>query len=153
MREQFDFHFERPEESPGYLLWQLTMKWQREVNRTLHPLGLTHTQFVIMAALAWLTNKAEHVTQSDLANHSNVDRMMVSKIIRRLTDVGLVASMQHPDDSRAKCVDLTEAGSAIFVAAIRAVEKFDSMFFGRIGPQLPGFITQMDMLVNEGREG
>src|SRR3546814_15453085 len=41
----------RPENSPGFLLWQVTNQWQRRLRATLEPLGLTHVQFVLLAGL------------------------------------------------------------------------------------------------------
>ncbi|MCK7524277.1 MAG: hypothetical protein MZV64_44905 [Ignavibacteriales bacterium] len=40
---------------------------------------LTHTRFVIMAAVAWLSNKLKKVTQTDIADRSKTDRMMASQ--------------------------------------------------------------------------
>ena len=55
MKKLVNFQFQRPEDSPGYVLWQLTMAWQRLIKQQLDPLDLTHTQFVLLAALAWLS--------------------------------------------------------------------------------------------------
>lgn len=84
MNNKIDFHFEKPEENLGYLLWQATMIWQKQMNRALNDINLTHTQFVILAALGWLLKSSDNVTQKEIANHSNTDRMMVSKILRIL---------------------------------------------------------------------
>ena len=35
-----------PHESPGFLLWHATLRWQRGVAAALQPLDLTHVQFV-----------------------------------------------------------------------------------------------------------
>jgi hypothetical protein len=47
-----------PDTSPGFLLWRLTLRWQREIAAALDPLGLTHVQFVLLATTWWL-NSAE----------------------------------------------------------------------------------------------
>lgn len=70
--------------SPGYLLGQLTMLWQRKQKKVLDPLDLTQIQFVLLAALGWLSKSSNAVTQVDIANQSNADRMMVSKVLRML---------------------------------------------------------------------
>jgi len=44
---------ERPEQSPGFLLWHVTLGWQRDVTASLKPLGLTHVQFVLLATTWW----------------------------------------------------------------------------------------------------
>ena len=66
------------------------MKWQRTMAQALREHGLTHTQFVILAALRWLNLEGQPVvTKSDVARYANVDRMMASKIIRALARRGV----------------------------------------------------------------
>ena len=59
-----DFIFEKPEESTGFLLWQVTNLWQREIKKALEKYGLTHSQFVLLASMYWLEldkQKSTHV--------------------------------------------------------------------------------------------
>ncbi|WP_244312125.1 hypothetical protein [Streptomyces griseofuscus] len=35
-----------PGDSPGFLLWHATLRWQRDIATALAPLDLTHVQFV-----------------------------------------------------------------------------------------------------------
>ena len=57
MSKEIKFQFKSPNDSPGYLLGQVTLLWQRKQKRVLDPLQLTHTQFVLLAALGWLSKK------------------------------------------------------------------------------------------------
>ena len=86
MPKKIEFHFKKPEDSPGYLLGQLTMLWERKQKRVLDPLDLTRTQFVLLCAIAWLSRDNDKVTQIDIANQGNADRMMVSKVLRTLEE-------------------------------------------------------------------
>jgi MarR family transcriptional regulator, organic hydroperoxide resistance regulator len=45
------FGFDRPEDSHGFLLWQTTMIWQRQIKQALEPYNISHAQFVIMATV------------------------------------------------------------------------------------------------------
>ena len=63
MEQKVEFHFKSPNDSPGYLLAHLTMLWQRKQKKILDPLDLTHTQFVLLAALGWLSREDNVVTQ------------------------------------------------------------------------------------------
>ncbi len=36
------FSVKKPEESSGFLLWQVTNLWQREIKKALEQYGLTH---------------------------------------------------------------------------------------------------------------
>lgn len=132
MDKKISFHFERPEENMGYLLWQATMQWQKQMNRALDEINLTHTQFVIMAALGWLLKSSENVTQKDIADHSNTDRMMVSKILRTLQKNGLIERKEHETDTRAKCVFLTTKGINTLQKAIDIKNQANGCFFDKL---------------------
>jgi DNA-binding MarR family transcriptional regulator len=128
-----DFHFEKPEDSSGYLLWQLTMHWQRSMKQGLDTLGITHTQFVLMAALAWLQRDNTAVTQIQIAQHSNTDAMMVSTVLRNLQQKGLLLRHEHATDTRAKTVALTDEGRVLLQKALKIVANVDDAFFDVLG--------------------
>lgn len=46
------FGFDKPEDSPGFLLWQTTMIWQRQIKKALEQYNVSHAQFVIIATLS-----------------------------------------------------------------------------------------------------
>ncbi len=90
---------------------------------------ITHTQFVLLATLAWLSKTNKPVTQIDIANHSNTDRMMVSKVLRTLQNKGYIGRQEHETDTRAKAISLTKQGQVILQKAITIVEQVDNDFF------------------------
>lgn len=137
MSESVEFPFKSPEESSGYLLWQVTMLWQRAMKRELDKLDITHTQFVLMAALGWLSKEGGNVTQIDIANHSNTDRMMVSKVLRTLEDKKVIKRKDHPVDTRAKVISLTSSGEELLLSALKVVGEVDNAFFDTLGPYRP----------------
>ncbi len=47
MKKSMNFEFKHPDQSPGFLLWQLTNQWQRLQRSALAKLNLTHGQFVV----------------------------------------------------------------------------------------------------------
>jgi hypothetical protein len=49
-----------PSESPGFLLWHATLRWQRGIAQALAPLDLTHVQFVLLACTWWLNEEGQH---------------------------------------------------------------------------------------------
>ncbi len=132
MTKKIIFDFESPDENLGYLLWQTTMLWQRQMNRALDGVKLTHTQFVILIALAWLSRSSENITQKEIADHSKTDRMMVSKILRTLQKNGLIERKEHETDTRAKCVFLTEKGAKTLQKAIKIKTNANELFFKKI---------------------
>jgi len=149
MPKEIDFHFKSPNDSPGYLLGQLTMLWQRKLKKVLDPLDLTQTQFVLLAALGWLSKKNKVVTQVDIANQSNADRMMVSKVLRTLEDKKFITRQEHETDTRAKTIQLTTGGELVLQQAIIAVENADLDFFATLGTNLSSFNKNMVQLIDK----
>lgn len=151
MSKEINFHFKSPEDSPGYLLGQLTMLWQRKLKRVLDPLDLTQTQFVLLAALGWLSKKSDSVTQVDIANQSNADRMMVSKVLRTLEEKGFISRQEHKTDTRAKSIRLTNSGEAVLQRAIIEVENADLDFFSVLNENLSLFNSNMANLIDRNK--
>lgn len=152
MPKEIDFHFKNPNDSPGYLLGQVTMLWQRKQKKVLDPLDLTQTQFVLLAALGWLSKKSNAVTQVDIATQSNADRMMVSKVLRTLEDKGFVTRQEHETDTRAKIIRLTTTGEIVLQKAIIAIENADLDFFAILDKELSSFNKNMVQLIDKNSE-
>ncbi|RBQ06661.1 MarR family winged helix-turn-helix transcriptional regulator [Pedobacter miscanthi] len=151
MPEKIEFHFKSPLDSPGYLLGQLTMLWQRKLKRVLDPLDLTHTQFALLCALAWLSRESDNVTQVDIANQGNADRMMVSKVLRTLEEKKFITRKEHKTDTRAKTISLTASGETVLQKAIIMVENADLSFFSMLDKDLPGLNAKMAALIEQNK--
>ncbi len=128
--QQLPFGFEKPEDSPGFLLWQTTITWQRLIKKALDPYGISHAQFVVMAITLWLEGHGYASTQIQLAHWSKLDKMTVSKALKKLAADGLVTRAEHTRDSRAKSVALTPAGRELICKLVPLVEDIDAQFFG-----------------------
>jgi DNA-binding MarR family transcriptional regulator len=121
---------EGPATSPGFLLWHVTLRWQREITTTLQPLGLTHVQFVLLAC-AWWLQKHEGTTpnQLELARQAGTDVKMTSQVARRLEANGLLTRDVDAADTRARRLRVTRKGASLARRAIAAVEGVDARFF------------------------
>ena len=150
MAQDINFTFPAPHDSPGYLLGQVNMLWQRTHKKVLDPLNLTQTQFVLMAAVAWLSKHNDNVTQVDIATQSNSDRMMVSKVLRTLEKKQYISRHPHATDSRAKVIQLTEEGATLLQTVLTAIESADRAFFAAVG-DLSDFNAMMVRLVEDNR--
>jgi DNA-binding MarR family transcriptional regulator len=143
-REGLRTQFGSAEESPGLLLWQVTNRWQAAQRAALKPYGLTHVQFVLLAALTYLGAEGP-VTQKALADQAATDPMMTSQVLRALEGLGLVQRLPHPHDKRARALEVTEEGRALANRAVEAVEACDADFFGVLagqGADLPRDFTR-----------
>jgi Transcriptional regulators len=152
MAKTIEFKFKAPNESPGYLLGQLTQLWQRKQKKVLDPLNLTQTQFVLLSALAWLSKENDNVTQVDIANQGNADRMMVSKVLRTLEEKNFIIRKEHQTDTRAKVIRLTNKGEKVLQKALTAVENADIDFFSALGNELAWFNQNMINLTEQNKE-
>lgn len=119
-----------PSESPGFLLWRVTLRWQRAMVAALRPLGLTHVQFVLLASAWWLSEVAgEDATQHRVAEHAGTDPMMTSQVLRALEGRGLVTRARDPADARVRRLGVTEAGAELARRSVMVVEEADAAFF------------------------
>lgn len=118
-----------PAESPGFLLWHLTLRWQRTIAAALSPLDLTHVQFVLLACVYWLTEQDQVPNQLAVAAQAGTDIKMTSQVLRRLEQRGLVERRTDDRDARAKVLSVTRRGKALAVQAIESVEIADAEFF------------------------
>ena len=123
-----------PAQSPGFLLWHATLRWQRGIARALAPLGLTHVQFVLLACTWWLNQQAEEPSQVALAAFAGTDIKMTSQVIRSLERNGLVERDVDASDSRARRLRASRHGARLAPRAIAAVEKLDADFFEGVRP-------------------
>ena len=121
-----------PGDSPGFLLWHTTLRWQREVTAALAPLGLTHVQFVLLACAWWMNRGGETPTQVALAAQAGTDVKMTSQVVRALEAKGLLERTVDPADTRARRLRVTAAGKRLAPRAIRAVEGVDAAFFAPV---------------------
>ncbi len=126
------FGFEKPEDSPGFLLWQTTTSWQRRIKKSLESFRISHAQFVIMAILLWFEENNYDTTQVLIVNWSKLDKMTVSKSLKKLVAQGLVDRKEHKTDMRAKSVELSEDGKTLIRKLVPMVEKIDADFFGNV---------------------
>ena len=119
-----------PNDSPGFLLWRATMRWQRSLAAALAPLDLTHVQFVLLACAWWADEEGEHLNQVQLAGSAGIDVKMTSEVVRRLETKGLLRRVADPVDARSKVIEVTPSGADAARRSIEIVEAADAEFFG-----------------------
>jgi DNA-binding MarR family transcriptional regulator len=121
-----------PGESPGFLLWHATLRWQRLIAKVLAPLDLTHVQFVLLASAWWLNDHGRRPTQVELAAQAGTDVKMTSQVVRSLEAKGLLEREVDAEDTRARRLHVTRRGARLAPRAIAVVERADAEFFGGV---------------------
>ena len=139
--------FAVPEESAGYLLWQVTHAWQRQVEVALLELDITHLQFVVLAGIGWLTQSGDLLTQVQLAQFCKIDVMQISQVVRKLETKGFIQRSSHPSDTRAKVLTLTSTGKVVLQEALPVVEQLDATFFSHCDQSI--FLAELTKLHHE----
>jgi DNA-binding MarR family transcriptional regulator len=120
-----------PNDSPGFLLWHATLRWQRGVAQALRPLDLTHVQFVLLACTWWLNEQGEQPNQVALAAQAGTEIRMTSQVVRSLERKGLIERAVDESDTRARLLRVTRRGARLAPRAIEVVEAADAAFFQR----------------------
>jgi DNA-binding MarR family transcriptional regulator len=123
-----------PSESPGFLLWHATLRWQRGVAAALAPLDLTHVQFVLLACTWWLNEQGERPTQVRLAAQAGTDIKMTSQVLKTLEKKGLLEREVDQADTRARRLRVTRRGARLTPRAVAVVEAVDAEFFSKVPP-------------------
>ena len=126
----FELAFEDPSECSGFLVWQITNLWQRRMKIVLDPIGLTHVQFLLLNALATMNKTIDKpITQMMLANNTNCDKMMVSKVLRLLEERKYVMRKAHHLDTRSRSLLITTKGMELIEKATPVFIKAEEDFF------------------------
>jgi DNA-binding MarR family transcriptional regulator len=139
-----------PEDSPGFLLWHVTLRWQRDITAALAPLDLTHVQFVLLATAWWLNSHGNDPNQLTLARQAGTDVKMTSQVLRKLEAKGLIRREVDSADTRAKRLRVTGRGADLAARAIAAVESADAKFFHPV-PDLAALLATLRPLAGRGK--
>ncbi|MFC6086051.1 MarR family winged helix-turn-helix transcriptional regulator [Sphaerisporangium aureirubrum] len=142
------------EEGPttGYLVWRLANRWRVAVDRALAPLGLTHSQYVVLSSLYGMRRAELYPSQRELADHTGLEALYVSKLARALEADGLIERTRDPRDTRAVRLTLTPKGQDAVRPAIGIVRKLVDRLLqplgGRDDPRTAAFVRDLTALLD-----
>lgn len=129
-------------------MWRLSMKWRVAVDRALAPLNLTHAQYVLLASLLGLTRDGQRPSQRELADHTGLEALYVSKLARALDADGLVQRTRDPVDTRTVRLTLTERGHEVVVPAIAEVKRLQERMLAPLdGERVTAFVRDLTALL------
>lgn len=118
-----------PLASPGFWLHRAALAWLNDIDSRLRPIGLTHTQFTLLASTSWLTWQQQPVSQQEIATFASCDRMMASRVLRTLEDRGLLERRADAANARVVLVEVTSTGHDLVLTAVKAAAETDAAFF------------------------
>jgi DNA-binding MarR family transcriptional regulator len=121
-----------PENSLGFLLWQVSQSWRRHFVAGLKALDLTDLEFSVLSGVRFLTARdGAPPTQVTVATYFAVNVMTISQLVRRLEERGLLARRPHASDTRARVLSLTADGSRALAEALKVADRLHRSFFRR----------------------
>ncbi|MFJ8864065.1 MarR family winged helix-turn-helix transcriptional regulator [Streptomyces sp. NPDC102451] len=119
--------------TPGYLVWRLSIKWRVAVDQALAPLNLTHAQYAVLSSLFGMERAGLRPSQRELADHTGLEALYVSKLARSLEGAGLVRRTRDTSDTRVVRLELTAAGQEAAGPAIRTVQLLHDQLLAPLG--------------------
>jgi DNA-binding MarR family transcriptional regulator len=122
-----------PENAVGFVLWRVVHRYQREIDRALGAVDLTHLQFTILTLAAWLTRSGDPATQSELARFGEIHPMQVSLILKALEEKGMISRLPSASNVRAKRVEVTPSGVTTLRRALPLAIEVQRRLFGDDG--------------------
>ena len=129
--------------SAGHLVWRLAMKWRTAVDRALDPLGLTHAQYVVLASLLAL----ERPSQRELADHTGLEALYVSKLARSLEAAGFISRTRDAVDTRTVRLSLTPHGRSTVEPAVALVSSLLDRLLEPLGERTAAFSRELTALL------
>jgi MarR family transcriptional regulator, organic hydroperoxide resistance regulator len=137
--------------TPGSLVWRLSMKWRAAVDAAVAPLGLTHAQYSVLATLRGVMRSGQRPSQRELADHTGLDAIYISKLVRTLEAAGLVARAPDERDTRAVRVTVTDAGARVIDQAVVIVrdlqEQLTAPLGGASSPRTRALMSALETLL------
>ena len=142
-----------PENAVGFVLWRLSARYQREVDRLLAPLDLTNLQFVTLALTAWFGRSGEIVNQIELAGFGGIHPMQISHMLKALERKEFVLRKRSTSDVRAKHVEVTRKGIKVLQKALPRVIEVQQRLFGDEGKPGGAFLDTLLKLDSKQLDG
>ena len=115
----------------GFLIHDVSRLRRTVVDKALKPLGVTRSQWWVLANLSRHNGKG--MMQTELAKLMDVGKVTLGGLIDRLEASGYVARQADPADRRAKRVVMTPKGTKLLAEIQRVAEEVNERIMGSIG--------------------
>ena len=105
----------------GFLIHDVSRLRRIVVDRALKPLGITRSQWWVLAFLS----RRDGMTQTALAADLDLTKVAIGGLLDRMEASGLVERRADPKDGRARRVYLTKAGQKLIATIRENVENVE----------------------------
>ena len=105
---------------------------------------LTPRQYAVLVSVS----QNEGLSQTQLVEHTGVDRSTLADIVRRMLKKGLLQRRRTKDDARAYSVKLTDEGWRVLKAADPLAKRVDDKILAALpGQQRERFVQDLNTIV------
>lgn len=136
-----------PNDNISFLIWRIMKYWQRGKQKLLDEFGITGSQMELLGAICYMSEHKMEATQIILSQETEIDPMTTSTILRNLQKKGLISRRESTTDTRARIVEVTDEGLALFFRAKVKMEERQEELFQNIDKE--GLKTHLQMLLRE----
>jgi DNA-binding MarR family transcriptional regulator len=112
----------------GFLVHDVSRLRHHPSNRVLKPLGVTRSQWWVLAFLS----RADGMSQVALAEELDLGKVALGGLINRLEKTGLVSRRPDDDDRRVKRVFLTKKSHALISEIRSSVSETEKIIIDQI---------------------
>jgi len=127
------------------------MKWRTAVDSAVAPLGLTHAQYTVLSSLRGVTRLGNSPSQRELAGHTGLDPIYISKLARALEKTGLIERVPDANDTRAVRLTITKEGISVIDRAIVIVrvllEQLTAALGGTSSKRMQTLMSDLETLI------
>jgi DNA-binding MarR family transcriptional regulator len=135
----------------GYQVWRLSMKWRTAVDVVVEPLGLTHAQYAVLASLRGMARSGTHPSQRELADHTGLDPIYISKLVRAMERSELIERSRDDHDARAVRLTVTRHGAKVADQAIgrvgRLMDRLTEPLGGTSSARVRDLAADLELLI------
>jgi DNA-binding MarR family transcriptional regulator len=112
----------------GFLIHDVSRLRRVVVDRSLKPLGITRSQWWVLAFLS----RRDGMTQTALAADLDLTKVAIGGLLDRMEDAGFVERRADRNDGRARRVYLTRAGAKMVNTIRESVESVELEILSRV---------------------
>ena len=140
----------------GFLVHDVSRLRRRVVDKALKPLGVTRSQWWVLAFLS----RSDGMSQVALADELDLGKVALGQLIDRLEKTGFVSRRADEEDRRVKRVFLTRLGQSLIARLRESVsatekeilEKIDEADLRATGRALRGMKENLLAMIVEGED-
>jgi DNA-binding MarR family transcriptional regulator len=115
----------------GFLIHDVSRLRRVVVDRSLKPLGITRSQWWVLAFLS----RRDGMKQTALADDLDLTRVAIGGLLDRMESGGFVERRADASDGRARRVFLTRAGAKLVTTIRKSVERVELEILARISEE------------------